>query len=375
MTAFYLAPFIGAGYRHAPGRARDPFRPRVAAPNWTVYAARRPYDTREGRAIVEVDEPQRDSRVLLIGHGRFDTLGPTLRRAIASELRLKRVTARTVEELLVSLGHPPHDAAERRHAGMRRWLQRVGQRLYSLPRWELWEAAGELFVWWPNGMVTGNPMGGGSALATDNFNRAAEDPLAGNWSTQTNLLPFRLNNPENDVTPDISSDSGANYNAITWPNDQYAQIEVTLTGTNGNGAGFGPAVRMAAAAETFLSMVCDHAASNNVTLTRAQAGSYDAPGARTQSFTNGAVAYLEIQGKAALLKLGGTSLTPAITATGIASGRAGMRYSSSETDARGDNFEGGDFAAGGSTAQRTLPNRNFLDGIQHPAVRTGGGLP
>jgi hypothetical protein len=183
----------------------------------------------------------------------------------------------------------------------------------------------------------------------------ANDLLAtvnANWPDHTGTVsPFRvLSNVVTLFSGAAGNDHISSYSGITWPADIYAQVNVTITGTTDNGAGIGPAVRMVAGVETFYSMVCDHAASNNIRLSRSLAGVHSTLGNRTQAFTDGAAARLQALGTVLTMSIDGVPLGADISDAGIASGRAGIRYSSSETSASLDDFEGGDaVVAGGVT--------------------------
>jgi hypothetical protein len=171
-----------------------------------------------------------------------------------------------------------------------------------------------------------------------------------NWPIHTGSVSFFQVSSNAVTLAAAGNDHVASYSGITWPDDIYAQVKVTVTGTADSGAGIGPAVRMVAGVESFYSMVCDHAASNNIRLSRSLAGVHSTLGNRTQAFTDGAVARLQALGTVLTMSIDGVPLGADISDAGIASGRAGIRYSSSETSASLDDFEGGDaVVAGGVT--------------------------
>ena len=67
-----------------------------------------------------------------------------------------------------------------------------------------------------------------SALASDNFNRANANPIGGNWtqlSTAAGFQPAQI--VSNQVEGTIAGDNSDSwYNAVPWPNDQWAKITV-----------------------------------------------------------------------------------------------------------------------------------------------------
>ena len=185
-----------------------------------------------------------------------------------------------------------------------------------------------------------------SVIATDDFNRANETPMAGNW---TQIEAHEWNLTSNVATPAfVSLDTASYWNATTFPNDQYSQAKITVTGTGGGGAGLGLGVRMSGTVgnATYYRLVIDHASSNNIELSRIVGGAFTQLWLRTQAFTNGDTLRLEVSGSTLTAKLNGTAIGTTYTdASPIASGRAGIAFSSSETAATLDDWEGGDLAA------------------------------
>jgi hypothetical protein len=178
-------------------------------------------------------------------------------------------------------------------------------------------------------------------LVQDNFNRANQNPLAGNWSTPTGANALQLSS--NAVTyTDFNNDSSAYYNAITWPNDQYSQCNCTVS-NEGGGQGFGPSCREASGALTRYRLVASTAASNNFELSKEVSGSFTLIWDRTSTFTSGNLVRLEAQGTTLRAYNNGVQIGASTTDSSIASGSAGLLYSSRAATASGDNFEGGDF--------------------------------
>lgn len=178
------------------------------------------------------------------------------------------------------------------------------------------------------------------------------------WVEQTGLNLF-MAVTSNTINPADSgtgvarydNDGASNYQGVVWPDDQYASIKVTITGTAGGGSGGGPCVRMSAVAETFYCIAADHAASNNVQITKALAGTYSTVGAQcSQAFTDGNTWKLTATGGATTtlkLYLNGAEVCTghSDSSSAITSGNAGFRYSSTETSASFDDFDGGSVGA------------------------------
>ena len=202
-----------------------------------------------------------------------------------------------------------------------------------------------------------------TALATDNFNRANAATLGANWTVLSSPTTHYevVSNVAALVGGSLGDDCVDYYNAVSFPNDQYSQAKLTVTGTGGGGSGVGLCVRKASGStNTYYRMVADHAGSNNVEIGKKVAGAYTNLGNRTSSFTDGALFYLEVQGTTILAKNAGTTMGASITDSAIASGSAGLAYSSTETSASSDDWEGGDFAAGGGA---TVARRLTLLGV------------
>ncbi len=70
-------------------------------------------------------------------------------------------------------------------------------------------------------------------LASDDFNRADENPIAGNWSTgYTSRAALRLIGNKVRATVASTQNNMASYNAVVLPNDQWGQITLaTWTGS------------------------------------------------------------------------------------------------------------------------------------------------
>lgn len=115
-----------------------------------------------------------------------------------------------------------------------------------------------------------------ATTVSDNFNRANQSPIAGNWTTAPALpASAALALISNQVVPtSTSADGEAYYSAMAWPNDQYSKAKLYVTGTGGVSQGVGLLVRQSASAVTHYRLVVDHASSGNVALGKHVAGTY-----------------------------------------------------------------------------------------------------
>jgi len=192
-----------------------------------------------------------------------------------------------------------------------------------------------------------------AVVASDSFTRANETPLASPWvNLVIDTVSLRLASNHVD-SPNYNRDALAYYSA-TWPNDQYAQAKITVSGSAGGGQGAGVAVRIDGTGANYYRAVIDHAASNNVEVARVVSSSYTALGQRTTAFTDGDTLRLEVSGTTLTVKLNGSQLGATFSDSNISSGSAGIFFSSVETSATWDDFEGGD--VGGAAT----PSHSFM---------------
>lgn len=182
-------------------------------------------------------------------------------------------------------------------------------------------------------------------LASDDFNRADETPLASPWVQAYSNRTFDL--VSNHVVPTALLDTVYIYSGATWPADQWSFAALTVTGGTGGGDGPGVCVRWDGATINGYWLVASHGATNNVHLWQVDDGSFNALTSFTQAWTDGDVfglrvsgptnnAFLEVFYNGALL--GSTTDTSSAIP---ASGSAGMVYSSSPSGPQLDRWSGG----------------------------------
>jgi hypothetical protein len=190
-----------------------------------------------------------------------------------------------------------------------------------------------------------------TALALDDFNRADAANLGANWTVVTSESATAIVSNKASAHDPQTADCSDYYNAVTWPNDQYSQAQVTATAGFTNEDGPAMMVRASAAAKTYYRVVLCHNGSNNLAIAKKVAGTYTLLGSRTTAFTDGDTLYFEAQGTNLLAKLNGSALGVAIGDSSIASGNAGLSYSfesstgGATTGCTYDNWEGGNFAS------------------------------
>lgn len=205
--------------------------------------------------------------------------------------------------------------------------------------------------------------------ATDNFDRANEAPLSGggNWSAGGLLPAGQFDLVGNVAVPhDLSGDMYSAYSGRSWTNDQSSKAKLTVSGTGGGGRGIGLGCRFSEDAfgvhGYFLNV--DHAASNNCTIARRLSSAYTALLTFTQAFSDGDTWEFTVEGAASAVVckayLSGSLLqtTSPDNSTVPLPGAPGLHYSSSETSASVNDWEGGELSAG----QALVPDADLAAG-------------
>lgn len=130
-------------------------------------------------------------------------------------------------------------------------------------------------------------------LATDDFNRADNADLGALWD-MVPTLTFAFKVLSNAAAPASATVYAAeSYNGITWPDDQYAQAEVTAVA---GGAGIGVLVRVSVVDESYYALTVARGGSPNVTLLRMVIGVGTILATETIAFTDGDAFRLEVVG-------------------------------------------------------------------------------
>jgi hypothetical protein len=187
-----------------------------------------------------------------------------------------------------------------------------------------------------------------AVLASDDFNRTDAASLGSGWTDNptTNDIGIVSNHAKQASTGD---DGYEYYTGATWPDDQYAEATYGTTTASGVGTGYGVACR--AATNVNMYRLIGNGSGwelgrfNNASFTSLASSS-------ATTFTSGDVIRLEVRTNGAncdwIVKKNGSTVT---SGTGsdtspLASGAAGVAYSSTDATAAGLNaWAGGDFAA------------------------------
>jgi len=179
----------------------------------------------------------------------------------------------------------------------------------------------------------------------DNFNRADETPLGGNWSTHAGV-GNGCGLFSNQVIGNNAGLACSFWNATTFPDNQYSQIVVVGTGS------VGPAVRIRTSVQ-YDAYVVYMPVSGTVTIYRIQNGTLTSLSTPNFAFAAGDVIRLTVVGTLLTVYKNGVS-QGSVTDTVLATGSAGVFGDSASVVA--DNWSGGSifFVQGGSAV--TPPN-------------------
>ena len=187
-----------------------------------------------------------------------------------------------------------------------------------------------------------------TTLFADNFTRANSTGLGSNWAASPDAVSTGFDIVSDAaITHNTANDSGNVVTAVTWPNDQWAQVTLGVVNADGGFQGNGPCVRRSASAYTYYRLIVN---ANNWEVNRVVAGAYTQIGTGTSGAATGDVWYLGVQGTTLTVKQNGSTVSSGtITDSGISSGDAGIGYSSTDTTATLTGFAGGNFLTGGSS--------------------------
>jgi hypothetical protein len=176
---------------------------------------------------------------------------------------------------------------------------------------------------------------------TDDFNRANESPLAGNWTrVLQGTTDLQLLSNAVALLTTHTNDVYARYNPWASGNDQYSQADITSGGA-GAGSGGGVVVRMATSgAITMYRLVVDNAGNYELTRRIADAGTSLRTG--TLSYVAGTKLGLSIIGSTLKIWYAGVQVgADIVDGSPLASGQPGIGYSSDTTTITVDNWDAG----------------------------------
>jgi hypothetical protein len=185
-----------------------------------------------------------------------------------------------------------------------------------------------------------------AVLASDTFNRADSGDLGTNWTQVPSEFSFSISG--NSAIPgNLGQDCTERYSGLTWPDDQYSQCVLTPSTTGGAAnEGIGVCLRAASADQTYYRITADDtSASNNLSLQKMVAGAFTSVWTRSLAITAGDILRAEAQGTTVRVYINGVQLGADTTDGSIASGSAGVSYSSQTGACSVDDWEGGDFAS------------------------------
>lgn len=200
---------------------------------------------------------------------------------------------------------------------------------------------------------------------SDDFTRANETPVAGNWSTGITGDASSVFNLSSGalVVSNALADASAVYTGATWGNDQSSKADLTVTGTAGGGSGVGLWVRRATGAKTGYRFIADHAGSTNCELAKFVANTFTSLLTFTQAWTNGDTWELRVIGSTLTIWLNGSQIQSTTDSAVASGGFPGAAYSSTDTSASVDNWIGTDSFGGAAAPPPRRRSRRRLAGL------------
>jgi len=224
-----------------------------------------------------------------------------------------------------------------------------------------------IYPWRQTATLSFNPAVAsiGTQTDTDNFNRANQSPLAGNW-TSTNIGPGSTLQITSNVVDSALPNSGADQESFwnTWSHgdDQYSQAAITVTGTTST-TGFGVFVRHATSVSTKTMYRCVINSAGAIDLAWFNAGAYTQIATRSVTYSAGTLLGLSIQGTTLKIWYGGVQQGASITDSNIASGSPGICLSTSVTSGNIDNWDAGTTPGSGGGVSLTKQTLKALSGV------------
>lgn len=179
-------------------------------------------------------------------------------------------------------------------------------------------------------------------LATDDFNRANNADLGASWDATTGEDAFNIiSNVAADPTYS-SVDAGEINNTVTWPNDQYFNVELILVSADGVGSGYGGLLRAAGGGVRSQYRVV--ANGSGWEFSRFDTGtSTSLASAASPTFATGDFVWGQIVGSTFILKKNGVSFGSPPTDSTYTTGKVGISHSTPSGATSGINsFQGGD---------------------------------
>ena len=175
-------------------------------------------------------------------------------------------------------------------------------------------------------------------IVTDNFNRANQNPISGNWTDAGGAVFQILSNVVDVVTQ--SSDSHAIWNTWASGNDQYSQAEITV-GSASAGSGLGVCVRANSnvAINTLYRLYIGN--DGAWAIDRILTGTVVTIRSGTTTYAAGTALGLLIIGSTLQAYYGGVAIGASIVDANISSGFPGIAYSSTITSRTLDNWDAG----------------------------------
>jgi len=308
---YYIAPYVGAGTWD------EPFVPRGSTqPGWRAIDLR-PDSSRSGggglnACILYLPTPDPDPRLREIASHKEETVGATTRKLLRTRLGVIELPDETDFGLTIArlLTRPPVN-------GWKRLMPTGGRYEVHL-----------------DGLLAAIPIAMG---ASDNFNRANENPLAAPWTLLNGADLQLISNGVQAVTN--STDKWWYYLGATSSADQYSQVKI-ITENSGD---MGPYVRLGTNPGV-INAYLSRGTNSGETLSKRIGVTTTTLVAHNVDIVANDVGRVEAEGSTIRYLING-SLTAQATDTEITDAGVGVGFYIYTTTDKIDDWEGGDFVA------------------------------
>ena len=182
-------------------------------------------------------------------------------------------------------------------------------------------------------------------LASDNFTRANNTDLGAAWDVTVGDEATGFQIVSNLAIQETTNDTSESNNSAAWPADQYSSTTYGTAPATGLGAGVGPMCRCAVTSNTYYRLICSL---SGYEISRFNSGTFTSLASGGTTHTAADTATLEVRTNGTncdwVLKKNGAQFASGTDTTPLASGRAGIAYSSTSTASIAA-WEGGDFVS------------------------------
>ncbi len=184
-----------------------------------------------------------------------------------------------------------------------------------------------------------------NALASDKFLRST---FGVNWSVAFGAM---ILNPAFGFSGNSAGQNCSFYNSVAWPNDQWAQVTITLYNTGVNGVGVALRANSSSSGNAYIFYLFQNL--NQWVLRKVVNGATSNLDSGNFTFAIGDTLYLEVQGTTLIARINGNTVSTK-TDSSLATGSAGISSYFNDQTVYGSSWQGGDFTTDNDTMGPTF---------------------